>query len=66
MISELFSPIKFPNLIKNKYGGFVIQKAILFMSNNEKQETKRIITTKLDVTSNKEKSRLEAFLKLLD
>lgn len=66
MVVELFSPFKFPNLIKNKYGGFVIQKAVLFMSSNEKQETKKLINSKLDVTSSKERTRLESFLKLLD
>jgi hypothetical protein len=66
MISELFSPFKFPNLTKNKYGGFVIQKAVVFMSQNEKQDTKKLINSKLDITSNKERIRLESFLKLLD
>jgi hypothetical protein len=65
MIKELFNSNKLTSLLKNKYGNFVIQKAINVMSSGEKFQIKEELLKKLISTSNKEKVRLNSLIELL-
>jgi hypothetical protein len=65
MITELFHPGKLLGLLKNKYGSFVLQKSINHLTKEEKEEKKLFIESKVNVTSQKEKNRINSFLELL-
>jgi hypothetical protein len=65
MYKELFNFAKIGSLLKNKYGNFVIQKAIKTMTGNERVEIKEELMKKVNVTSSKEKSRMNSLLELL-
>ncbi len=65
MIKELFNTTKISSLLKNKYGNFVLQKAIQVMNNDEKKEVKDILAKKISLTSNKEKVRLNSLLEII-
>ncbi len=64
MIGDIFNPFKLLGLLKNKYGSFVLQKAINFMNKNEKEEMKNYLVSKTNITSQKEKTRFNSFLEL--
>lgn len=65
MINDLFNPTKLLGLLKNKYGSFVLQKAINFMTTKEREEMLNFLNSKINVTSIKEKNRINIFLELL-
>lgn len=65
MINELFNAAKLLGLLKNKYGSFVLQKAMNYMSATERKDMKAHLLSKINVTSSKEKSRINGFLELL-
>ena len=52
-------------MIKNKYGNYVLQKAISTLLPEEKKEIKEELTKKVSVTSNKEKGRLSSLIDIL-
>jgi hypothetical protein len=65
LIKELFNPGKISSLLKNKYGNFVLQKAIQMMSNEEKKETRDYLAKRVTYTSNKEKARLNSLIDII-
>jgi hypothetical protein len=65
MYKELFNFGKIGSLLKNKYGNFVIQKAIKTMTHDEKSEVREELKKKVSVTSSKEKTRMNALIDLL-
>ncbi len=66
ILNELFNPSKLLSLLKNKYGGFVLHKAVKYLSDDEKLQKKNILLSRFSINSSKEKSRVIEFLKLLD
>lgn len=65
IVKELFNNTKIASLIKNKYGNFVLQKAIVLLNEDAKLELKQDILKKIKVTSNKEKTRLNKLIEML-
>lgn len=65
MIKELFNTSKISSLLKNKYGNYVLQKAIQIMTNEEKMEIKEYLMKKVSFTSNKEKARLSSLIEII-
>jgi hypothetical protein len=65
MIKELFNPGKISSLLKNKYGNFVLQKAIQVMGNQEKKEIRDYLNKKVSYSSNKEKIRLSCLIDII-
>jgi len=65
MLKDLFNSTKIASLIKNKFGMYVLQKAIDTMSVEEKSEIKEHLTQKINLTSKQEKSRLVSLIDLL-
>lgn len=65
IIKELFNPTKLMGFLKNKYGSFVLQKLIKLMTIEERIEMKNYLSSKITVTSTKEKNRLNTFLETL-
>jgi hypothetical protein len=65
MVKELFNATKVSSLLKNKYGNFVLQKAIQVMTNEEKKEIKDYLAKRVTSTSNKEKARLNALIEIM-
>lgn len=65
MIKELFNTSKLSSLLKNKYGNYVLQKAIQIMSYQEKTEIKEYLMKKVSFSSNKEKARLNALIAMI-
>lgn len=65
MINDLMHPGKIVGLLKNKYGSFVLQKAVNYLTPEERLETKLYLQSKINVTSSKEKSRVNVFFELL-
>jgi hypothetical protein len=65
MNKELFNTSKLTSLLKNKYGNFVLQKAIQIMSKEEKNDIKDCIAKRISITSNKEKARLNSLLEII-
>jgi hypothetical protein len=51
--------------MKNKYGNFVIQKAIKTMSFEEKFIVKEELKKKIDIASVKEKARISKLIEIL-
>lgn len=60
-----FNVSNFVLILKNKYGNFVIQKAIARMSQNEKEEMKEYLIKKVSVNGGKERTKFNAILELL-
>jgi hypothetical protein len=65
MNQELFNAGKITSLLKNKYGNFVLQKAISVMTDGDRKDIKEELNKKVASTSNKEKSRLTALIEML-
>ncbi len=65
MCKELFNPCKISSLLKNKYGNFVLQKAIQSMTNEEKIEIGEVLAKKVKYTSNKEKARFNSLIEII-
>jgi len=65
MIKELFNTSKLSSLLKNKYGNYVLQKAIHIMSYDEKSEIREYLMKKVSFSSNKEKARLNALIDMI-
>jgi len=64
-IQDLFNFSKISSLLKNKYGNFVLQKAILVMSDSEKKEIKEYLSKKISLISNKEKARMKGLIEII-
>ena len=62
---QLFFNSKILVVIKNKYGRYVLQKAIKMMNDRQKCEIKNKLVN-LDVSSMKEKNRIKSFLSFLE
>lgn len=62
IITDIFNPVKLLGLLKNKYGTFVLHKAMNFLSQQEREDMKSFLISKINITSSKEKSRLNTFL----
>ena len=58
---KLFDENILLNVLKNKYGRFVLQKAVKIMNKGKKEEIKKNLL-KINLNSNKEKNRLKSFL----
>lgn len=65
MIYDLMHPGKLLGLLKNKYGSFVLQKACGYLNSVQKEEMKVFLESKINVTSSKEKTRVNAFFDML-
>lgn len=65
MIKELFNTSKLSSLLKNKYGNYVLQKAIQIMSFEEKNEIREHLMKKVSFSSNKEKARLNSLIEMI-
>jgi hypothetical protein len=65
MIDELIHPGKLLGLLKNKYGGFVLQKSINHLTQQERADRRKMLESKINVTSQKERARVNSFLELL-
>jgi len=63
-ITELFNPSGFISLFKNKYAGFVINKAIKIMNSEEKVEIKDILL-KIQANSAKDRAKLNHLIDVL-
>lgn len=63
---DLFNFSKISSLLKNKYGNFVLQKAIVIMNADEKHEIKEYLIKKIGLISNKEKARLKALIEVIN
>ena len=61
LIDDIMNPGKIPGLLKNKYGSFVLQKAVNYLTAVEKEEVRVYLQTKINLTSSKEKARLNSF-----
>jgi hypothetical protein len=62
---ELFNNEKISSLFKNKFGNFVVQKAIKCMNENEKQVIKEDLVKHIEIASVKEKARLCKLMEIL-
>ena len=58
---KLFDENILLNVLKNKYGRFVLQKAVKIMNKGKKEEIKNNLL-KINLNSNKEKNRFKSFL----
>jgi hypothetical protein len=65
MFMELFKPSKISSLLKNKYGNFVLQKAIQLMTVEERIEIRDILAKRVKYTSNKEKTRFKSLIEII-
>jgi hypothetical protein len=65
MVKELFNAGKISSLLKNKYGNFVLQKAISVMTKDEKKDIKDYLAKRVSFTSNKEKARLTSLIEII-
>jgi hypothetical protein len=52
-------------ILKNKYGNFVIQKAIIRISPNDRLELKDYLNKNVNINGGKERSKFNAILELL-
>jgi len=64
-IKEVFHQSKILYLIKNKYGNYVLQKALQIMTHSEKREIKESLNNNMNSFSKKDKSRLKEFLDVI-
>lgn len=60
-----YNTSNFTQILKNKYGNFVIQKVILKMSQKEKCELKEHLLKKVSIGGGKEKNKLNSIMELL-
>ena len=60
------NPAKIPGLLKNKYGSFVLQKAVNYLNSDEKKAMKTYLQNRINLTSTKEKSRINNFFESLN
>lgn len=60
----MFNNSKITNLFKNKYGNFVLHKALQLLKPEDKAELKDIVNKKLSNSFNKEKSKFQDLLVL--
>jgi hypothetical protein len=66
IINEIFmNTTNFVSILKNKYGNFVLQKAIQRMAQKEKVETKEFLLKKVNVNGGKEKTKFTTILEIL-
>jgi hypothetical protein len=65
-VKDIFNFSKISSLLKNKYGNFVLQKAIMIMSLEEKKEIKEYLIKKISLISNKEKARLKGLIDIIN
>jgi hypothetical protein len=65
-IKDIFNFSKISSLLKNKYGNFVLQKAIMIMTPQEKREIKEYLVKKIGLISNKEKARLKGLIEIIN
>jgi hypothetical protein len=59
------NPNKILSMLKNKYGSFVLLKSVAYLNSSEKEEMKTFIQNKINVTSSKEKTRINSFFEML-
>ena len=52
-------------ILKNKYGNFVIQKAIMRINQKDRGELRDFLTKKVVVNGGKERTKFNAILELL-
>ena len=64
MFRNLFIKGDVSSLIKNKYGNYVLSKAIKLMSTEDKKEIKQCLLKKKDICSNREKNRLSTLIEM--
>jgi hypothetical protein len=55
----------FVSLLKNKYGNFVLQKALSRMSPEGKNEIKDFVCKKISINGGKEKQKLSSLLDMM-
>lgn len=67
MLKDLLGSNKITSVLKNKFGNFVLQKAISFikLDENLKNEIKDNISKKLNISNNKDKVKLSTLLEML-
>jgi hypothetical protein len=65
MIDDILNPGKLLGLLKNKYGSFVLQKAVNYLAPEVREEIKVHLQSRLNITSSKEKARINAFFESL-
>jgi hypothetical protein len=65
LIRELFNAEKVSSVLKNKYGNFVLQKAIQCMSADLRNEIKANLNEQLQSYSNKEQVRVMNLIELI-
>lgn len=65
LIHEVFNIGKISSLIKNKFGNFVLQKAIKLMEDSERKEIRDSLMKGIECSSNKEKLRLTSLIEIL-
>jgi hypothetical protein len=66
LVNEMFlNHSNFHSLLKNKYGQFVLQKAILRLSPEDKFELKDYLIKRVIITSSKEKQKFSALLDIM-
>jgi hypothetical protein len=61
---EMFNNSKITNLFKNKYGNFVLHKALQLLKPEDKADLKELVMKKLNNAFNKEKSKYNDLLEL--
>ncbi len=64
MAIEMFNSCKVTNLIKNKYGKFVLNKALFLLVEQDKFYIKEIVMQKQAKALNKEKAKFIEILEL--
>ena len=65
LCKELFKSDKISSLLKNKFGNFVIQKALKILPENEKQIIKEELTKHVNIVSVKERARLSKLIEII-
>jgi hypothetical protein len=65
MINELFNTTKISSLLKNKYGNFILQKAIMVLDQGQREKLRDYLVKQINSCSQKEKSRIMSLIELL-
>lgn len=65
IIKELFKLTKIGVLLKNKFGVYVLQKAVSVMDIGQKKDTKEYLSKKLSSFSKQEKQLVKNFITML-
>lgn len=63
--TNLFCSSNLSSLIKNKYGNYVLTRAISNMNDSEKKEIKSFLIKRIDLASNKEKLRINSIVDMM-